>query len=289
MRLAQGLRLVVRTSRGRILLATQFFIAFGIVSAAVQFVGQVFGARFANPAGVTAISLAACLAWGLLRAFPRGRISRDLVHPDVTITIRVGDLLNQDADLVIGFTDTFDTDIGDNAVINRGSLQGQLLGRMYDGDLARLDEELEQAMAAVVPISVETRADKPKGKLKRYPLGTVATIGSPFRRIYCVAYSRMGNDLTARSSIDDLWLSLGHLWAAIARKGQLNRVAVPIMGAELARVHALDRENLLKMTILSFVAQSRTCPICRELVVVIRRADVEKVDLLEMKAFLAAL
>ncbi|WP_197094125.1 macro domain-containing protein [Nonomuraea sp. SBT364] len=284
-----GLRQIVRTPRGRVLLTTQFFIAFGVVSAAVQFVGQVFGARFGNPGAVTAISLAACLAWGLLRAYPHSRVSRDFTHPDMTITIKIGDLLEEEADLVVGFSDTFDTDITDNGVINRGSLQGQLLSRLYEGDLRRLDGELDRALAVTVPTSVESAESKPQGKLRRYPVGTVAMIGSPRRRVYCVAYSRMGNDLVARSSMDDLWLSLGHLWTAVGQNSQLRRVAAPIMGAELARVHALDKENLLKVIILSFISHSRLRPVCRELTVTIRPEDSEKVDMLEMKAFLAAL
>jgi hypothetical protein len=204
-RLLQGLRQIFRTSRGRVILVAQFFIAFGVVTAAVQFVGQVFGARFTNPGGVTAISLAACLLWGLVSAYPRSRIARDFQHPDIVITIRVGDLLAEQADLVVGFSDTFDTDISDDDIISGASLQGQLLTRVYEGDLRRLDDELDLALSATVPTSVETRESKPKGKLRRYPIGTVAVIGSPHRKIYCLAYSRMGNDLTARSSMDDLW------------------------------------------------------------------------------------
>ncbi|SPL91886.1 putative regulatory protein [[Actinomadura] parvosata subsp. kistnae] len=289
MRLIHGLRQVFRTSRGRVLLATQFFIAFGVVSAGVQFVGQVFGVRFGNPGGVTAISLGACLAWGVLAAYSRGRVSRDFPHPDMTITIQVGDLFAQEADLVVGFTDTFDLDTTDDSIINRNSLQGQLLSRLYEDDLARLDGELKRALTATVPVAAETAESKPRGKRDRYPLGTVAVIGSPRRRIYCLAYSRMGNDLVARSSVDDLWAGLARLWAAIGDHSQLGHVAVPVMGAELARVHALDRENLLKVIILSFVAHSRMRPVCRRLSVIIRPEDVEKVDLLEMRAFLTAL
>src|SRR4051794_29191924 len=148
---------------------------------------------------------------------------------------------------------------------------------------------MRKALAAVTPASVELRSAKPKGKLKRYPIGTVALIGLPKQRIYCVAYSRMSNELTAHSTMNDFWVSLDHLWEAIAARGQLSRVAIPIMGSELARIYALDRENLLKVSILSFMARSRLQAVSRELVVVIRPQDAEKVDLLEMRAFLAAL
>ncbi|GAA2285039.1 hypothetical protein GCM10010149_33390 [Nonomuraea roseoviolacea subsp. roseoviolacea] len=264
-------------------------IAFGLISAAVQFAGQVFGLKFTQPGLLTAVSLGLCVVWGFIRAYPRSIIERQFTHPDLTVKIKVGDLLKEKADLVVGFSDTFDTDIEDDTVINRSSLQGQLLVRAYGGDRSRLDEELRKALATVTPASVETRAAKPKGKLKRYPIGTVALIGPPNQRVYCVAYSRMSNELTAHSTMNDLWLSLDHLWEAIAARGQLSRVAIPIMGSELARIYALDRENLLKVSILSFMARSRLQAVSRELVIVIRPQDAEKVDMLEMQAFLAAL
>ncbi|NJP30254.1 DUF6430 domain-containing protein [Microbispora hainanensis] len=281
--------MVWNTRRARTLLFAQFLIAFGLISGAIQFAGQVFGVRFAEPGLVTGLSLAACLAWAIFKAFPRRHAGRAFDYPDISIEIRVGDILESDTDIVVGFCDTFDTDTTDDIVINGASLQGQLLQRTYENDRRRLDDDLARALSEYSPIKVETKTTKPQGKLMRYAIGTVAVIGSPKRRIYCVAYSRMGNDLTARCSIDDFWMSLGKLWTAIGARGQLNAVAVPIMGAELARVYALDRENLLKVIILSFVASSRVRPVCRELTVIIRPDDIETVDMLEMQAFLAAL
>ncbi|MFI6815680.1 macro domain-containing protein [Nonomuraea sp. NPDC050328] len=281
--------MILSTARGRALLAANVLIAFGLVSAVVQFAGQVFGMKFSHPGLITGASLGLCVVWGFVRSYPRERIERQFVHPDLTVVIKVGDLLEEQAHLVVGFSDTFDTDSDADEVINRASLQGQLLARVYGGDRARLDGELSKALASVTPACVEARTAKQRGKLKRYPIGTVALIGPPDRRVYAVAYSRMGNDLTAHSSLNDLWTSLDRLWKSIAASGQLGRVAIPVMGAELARIYALDRENLLKVIILSFMARSRLEPVCRELVVVIRPQDADKVDLLEMRAFLAAL
>ncbi|WP_030454119.1 macro domain-containing protein [Herbidospora cretacea] len=288
MRFLSGLRGIFWTPRGRRQFAAQSLIAFGLISAIVQFTGQVFGVKFDHPAMVTGISLAVCVIYGVVQSFPRTQTTAEFRHPDLSITVRVGDILSIESDLVVGFCDTFDTDTSDNIVINRKSLQGQLLHQLYDNDRGRLDKELDQALSGVQPVFVEPSTAK-RGKLERYPVGTVAVIGSPDRRIYCLAYSRMSNTLLAESSIDDLWLSLSRLWATIADRGQLNSVAIPIIGAELARVSTLDRENLLKVIILSFAAQSRVRPICRELTVVVRPSELDKVDMLEVRAFLGAL
>ncbi|CAM5508930.1 hypothetical protein STENM327S_09259 [Streptomyces tendae] len=118
--------------------------------------------------------------------------------------------------------------------------------------------------------SGETRADKPYGKLDRYPVGTVAVLGSRAAAgLPGSPDSRLGNDFVARSSTEELWLSLGRVWDAVYRHGQLDRVAVPLIGSGLSRLHGLDEESLLRLILLSFITHSRERVICRELRVVL--------------------
>jgi hypothetical protein len=99
----------------------------------------------------------------------------------------------------------------------------------------------------------------------------------------------MGNNLVVKSSVDDLWHSLGQLWEEVYAKGQHERVVVPIMGSELARIHCVDRESLIRLILLSFVARSREALLCKELVLVVHPADAMKVNMLEVAAFLKTL
>ena len=114
-------------------------------------------------------------------------------------------------------------------------------------------------------------------------------LGPPSRRTFAVAYTRMGNDLIARASVDDLWLSLGAVWSAMQQYGQRGTIAIPLIGSEFARVSSLDRESLLKMIVLSFVARSREDPICRELTVVVHPHDADRINFLEVDAYLRTL
>jgi hypothetical protein len=284
-----GLRVVFGTARGLRIFLGNLLTAFGLTSAAVQFVGQLFPSAISRPGLVTLVALALCVLWGLVRAFPRRHIRRDFRQPEISVSVTVGDLFDEDAHLVIGFSDTFDTSTSKNRVISDRSLQGQLVGRRYDGDHRRLDRELAVALSRTSPVALESRADKPHGKLRRYAIGTVAVIGRPPRFTFAVAYSRMGNDLIARSTVDDIWTSLSSLWAAIYTRAQHSRVAIPLVGSGLARVDALERQNLLRMIVLSFLAHSRQSVVCRELRIVVWPADLDAVDMLETEAFLRAL
>ncbi|MGH7930485.1 MAG: macro domain-containing protein, partial [Candidatus Binatia bacterium] len=219
-------------------MALNTFAAFGLISASIQFWSAVWAPEDGIPYPWWAVLtvVAASLAFGLVRAWPRQQVRREFGRPDIVVEVRVGDLFDQDGHLVVGFSDTFDTDIESNVIINAKSVQGQLLSRVYGGDRERLDAELKDVLTNEPVAIVEPPGAKRDGKTHRYPIGTVAVLGSPSRRIFAVAYSKMGNDLIARSSVDHLWHSLNQVWESIYLHGQRERIAIPLIGAEFARI-----------------------------------------------------
>lgn len=207
---------------------------------------------------------------GQVRTSQGARTCReDFAGLKTAVVVMTGDLFAQDdANLVAGFCDTFDTDTGRNIVISGESTQGMLLRTLYGGDRGRLDKELKAALARVPKAAVESRSAKPRGKLTRYPVGTVATLYHATRRVFAVAYSQMGNDLMAQSSLPMLRLSLDNLWTAVYRHGQLKPVAMPLIGSSLSRTGA-SYEDLLAMIVRSFLASSSARYLGPELRVVI--------------------
>jgi len=290
------LRILVRfprrmcgSRRARQVFVRSTMAAFGGISALLQFAGQFFPGGFAVPGAVTVVSVTACVAWGLGRARPVARVQQAFQRPDMTVVVESGDVFDGPAHLVVGFSDTFDTASAGGAVINGDSVQAQLLARRYGGDVQRLDAELTAALAAVAPVAREDRDRKPLGKLDRYPLGTVAVLGIRPQLVFAVAYSRIGNDCVAASSTEDLWSALNRLWDSMHRHAQLGRVAMPLVGSGLSRLDHLDQDSLLRLILMSFVARSREGAVCRELRVVLRPADLERINMREMAAFLSAL
>ncbi|MDN3249365.1 macro domain-containing protein [Streptomyces sp. ZSW22] len=231
---------------------------------------------------------------GSLRARLRERHGHELLRQPVPgagggeLVVVRGDLFGQeDANLVVGFTDTFDTATDRDLVISRDSVQGQLVDRLFGGERKLLDDRLQAGLRAFTPVRTERHQDKPRGRRVRYPVGTTVPLPVDGRRVFAVAYSRLGNDLVARSSPDDLKASLERLWPAIARYGMYKPVAIPLIGAGLARVVELDRTQLLLMIVESFAAHCRRDPTTApELRVVIRPADLERTDLSALGSYL---
>jgi hypothetical protein len=279
---------VLKSPLGRKVLITNSLVAFGVIAGGIEFLATLFHSFPPHPAVTFAATLVVCAAWGFARAFPRFSLRHRMTTANITLNIVVGDLFAQDTHIVIGFSDTFDTSVADEQIINSSSLQGQLLHRVYADDQQRLDTELATALSAAEPAGKESRADKPYGKLARYPIGTVAVLGKPQRLIFAVAYGRMGNDMVTRSPVKDLWYCFDELWEAVYLKGQRGPVSVPLMGTGLARIDSLDPENLLRLILLSFVSYSRTGLVSQELRIVIQPADATRIDLLSLREFLRA-
>ncbi|MCK1820919.1 bacterial transcriptional activator domain-containing protein [Streptomyces sp. XM83C] len=205
----------------------------------------------------------------------------------VDVVVVRGDLFDQDdANLVVGFSDTFDTE-PDDVVISRESVQGQLVDRLFDGRHRQLDERLRRGLKDIAPLATESMRAKRRGRRTRYPIGTAVPVPVGNRWVFALAYSRLGNDLRARSAPADLRLSLERLWPAVALHGRFKPVAIPLIGSGLARVVELDRTQLLLAIVETFTRSLADDPaVSPELRIVLRGEDLERTDLTAVEEFL---
>ncbi len=95
----------------------------------------------------------------------------------------------------------------------------------------------------------------------------------------------MGNDLRVKSTADYIWISLSKLWEQVRLKGHGLTIAIPVIGADLARTN-LPRMALIKLIVISFVAASKKDFIARKLTVVIHPNDLDTVDIPALEEFL---
>jgi len=215
-----------------------------------------------------------------LRRYRRGVVRRALNGVQAAVVIVPGDIFAEhDAHLVVGFTDTFDTDTSNDQVISASSLQAQAARVLFADDVPLFERQLRAALRDARRVGRESRVTKKHGKLVRYEIGTVAVLRQANRHVFALAYSRMGNDLVARSTLDDIRVSLERLWDAVYRHGQLRPIAVPLMGTGLARVEGATPTDLLKLIAGSFITRSLLGRVSQELRVVIRPTDLANIDL----------
>jgi hypothetical protein len=266
-------------------LATAFLTAFGalwlILEPAGLFLPDTF--KWGWPGYLCLV--AAGLVIALYHVRPRDKVSRSLPPTDVTVAIQVGDVLAQSGNIVVGATDTFDTQF-DDEVISRTSVQGQLLERVFQGDRGELDRLIENALP---PDAGTHDRSKIFGKSMRYPVGTVVVVRKGGSRYFLPAFTRMSPALPAyvESTIEELELALASVWRVVNEAGQREPVHVPIIGSHLARL-GVSRTLLTQLIILTFIAATlKGGP--PSLTVWIANADRDIVDMVALDEWLRGL
>jgi hypothetical protein len=240
---------------------------------------QITGYRGSFILGTVAIAV----GFGTWRSWPRP-IQQAYPLSNTEIRIVEGDLFEQSSSVVIGMCTTFDTAVPH--VISERSVQAQFLTSVYHGDVSALDDDLRAALAGQTPIG---RIEK-EGKTERYPLGTVASIRHQRRYFFCLAYTEMDERNEARGTVDGIWRSFDNLWREVRALSNGDPVAIPVVGGGQARVsHVLPAQDAVRLTALSFMLASRSERVCERLDIVVRKQDVGKLDMLEIRSFLASL
>jgi Domain of unknown function (DUF6430)/Bacterial transcriptional activator domain len=198
---------------------------------------------------------------------------------DGRITLRISDLFDQDdTHLVIGFSDTFETNTKDDFLVASRSIQGQLVHRLY-GDHRILDRDLRKALRDK-PYTAEIRATKRYGKLRRYPIGTVAVLPHSGRRLFAVAYSEVNeHGVHAVSTFPLLRHALNRLWTEVREKAQHRPVSIAVVGSGLARIKDADRTSLIALIAETFLAAHPAGRITDELRIIVHPADAPSLDL----------
>lgn len=276
----------LKTKRFWCYFVVNFFACLGVISASMQFLGMVtpksFQNYFQSHFFIIAVSIAS-FCYGLWRAWPRP-IEVEYSQPKTKIKIIKGDILGQDAHIVVGVCDTFDTQTPN--IIARNSLQGQLLERLFNNDLAKFDRIIESELAKMQPLSTIEK----NGRKNKYDIGSVITLDQMHNKIYLLAYCSMNKDNEAFGTVDGVWKSLGMLWECISRTANGDPVAIPVIGGGQARMsNVLPAQDSIRLIIMSYMFSSRSKKICDELRIVVRPSDYDKLDRMELQSFLSSL
>jgi antiphage defense system Thoeris ThsA-like protein len=226
-----------------------------------------------------AISALFALGW----AWPKKIVSQKLPVPDTKITVGVGDLFEQEGNVIVGCSDVFETELGDDFISKR-SVQGQFQLKVFP-DTEELDSAIARSLTGV-PFKIDHA--KPKGKNARYEIGTVALVKARGNRYFLLAYTIMQNDTKVESDISKLSLALNRCWERIRTKGQNEPVHMAIIGSEFARV-GLSRGLLLQFIILSFLAAQRRERLTSELNIHVYGKDADDIDFVNLDGWLEGL
>ena len=178
-----------------------------------------------------------------------------------SLYVQYGDIFNKKEvftpekprNIVIPVNRCFDMHL-DNQIVSAETLHGKMLKRLYasrvytEGSLNLiLEEKLKSTKFEQV-----TLQEKPKGKQKRYPVGTCVKIpGIKNENYLLVALSSFDEDEHARTTMAEYSVALQKMIESCNEESQGYPIVVPIVGAGLSRIKK-NQYDILRYMISMF-------------------------------------
>lgn len=233
---------------------------------------------YENATAYLATVILLCVVAFLVRGFEPLSVKFKIPTTSNHLTIKYGDLFHQkDCSFIIPVNEFFDYQLGHH--VSPTSTHGGFINAIYngDGDAFKADVDLKLDPALAIPTS------RPGDRFNRYPLGTVVrlSVGPNLALLVAVA----NTDLTtskACTTVDRLWAALEYAYRDVRDYGGGRTFALPLIGNGRSNLN-LPPQHVLRLLILSIVTFARREGIASDLVVMLPRACLEHLDLLEIK------
>ena len=194
-------------------------------------------------------------------------------NKDVRIKLVIGDLLKQDASIIVPTNSTFDTKM-ENDFISLNSVQGQIQNKYFKNNIETLDTLIQKALKDNRNFYI--LKDRKNSKKKQYEIGTTVEINYNSKRFYFLADSNINsNGQTIDPSLLNITDALSRVWQYITECAHVETLAIPLLGTGRMGI-TNSREEIIKQIIFSFVANNNTKKIAEELIICIRKEDVKK-------------
>lgn len=224
-----------------------------------------------------AIVGAAAAIWFLRYTYETRAVSFIVPTTDFRINIKYGNLLDQQTDWLIGVNEFFDSEIGH--VVAQGSLHGQFISEVFNGDCARFREAVDSALSALPSIPSE-RTILPSA---RYEIGSTAVLSRGKHKAFLMAMSHT-DLLTAKASCDvpTLWTALAGALHSVHNYGNGAPLSMPLVGNGRSSVN-VEPQHLLRLIVLGLVDFGRKVGLPREVNIILPEACFEALDIREIR------
>jgi len=230
-----------------------------------------------NNGQVLVLLLVVASSSAALSAYRPMKVKFRLHATDTTIEICFGDLFTASGHRVIPVNECFDSELG--LVVAESTLHGQFVKRC-DGGGAAFDAQVDDALAGRTHDLFDQR---PRGKTKRYPVGTTAKVKIGEESYLLVAVTKT-DPATHQASTDfeQFWSALIGLWRSARATAGGDVIAVPLIGSGLARV-GLPPLSLLQTIILSLIVETKKQKVANLVQFVLPIDKYEAIDLRHVK------
>lgn len=230
-----------------------------------------------NGRSYLALVLFAGAIWFFRYTYERRSVSFHVPTTDTLITIKYGDIFEQDTDWLIGVNEFFDSEIGQ--LISPTSLHGQFILKTYQANSAKFRSDVDSALLGCSREATQ-RGHQPTSK---FPIGTTAVIKNGSHNVFLVAMAH--TDLTngkASSTVPILWVALLGALHRINNYGNGAPISLPLIGNGQSSVN-IQPQHLLRLITLALVDFGRKVGLPKSVQIVVPEQCFEMLDLQEIQ------
>jgi hypothetical protein len=191
---------------------------------------------------------------------PIKSISISFPEYDFCVEVRITDLFDVKGATMISSNTIFEADVA-GGKISVESLQGQFTAKYYTGNQSLLIKEIKEKLKSIDSSSP-------------YPMGTTIPIHTHGKTFYLTAMAKLGENGNASTTITDIKIALDGLWNYVRTSGELQELAVPVIGTGRGRLKT-SRKKMIAMIAESFVKASIKDKFTDKLIITIRPEDAE--------------
>lgn len=208
-----------------------------------------------------------------------------LNNKDTKITIRIGDITKEKRSIVVSTNTSFATSM-ENNFISPNSCQGAFQLRFYKNNIASLQKEIDEGLIGAKQIK-QLCINPTKIYRPVYEIGTVSKIIQNNRNVYFLSLNHINeNGQNIDRNMTDFYTSISQLWDFIRLKGNIEELAIPLIGSGKAGICDLTTEEAFKEIARSYIGYARNNKILTELIIYIYPKDLKKINLRKLKTFL---
>lgn len=191
-------------------------------------------------------------------------------HKDYCVEVRIGDIFDSIGAIMISTNSSYEADVA-SGKISPSSLQGQFTARFFTGNQNALIEEIEGQLRLA-------------GGRRPYPMGTTMPITTHGKTFYFTVMSTLNQNGNASSTLADVKDALAGLWTYVRNAGELQELAVPLVGTGRGRLN-MPRKKMIELIAESFVLASSEGKFTDKLVIFVRPEDAQRfqVNLYDVK------
>lgn len=216
-----------------------------------------------------------CVSGFLIR-----RVTIKMPHIRTNINIFTGDLLSQEGCAIVPANDFFDNVVNEDLVAAK-SIDGQMIKHFWNGNISGMDAEALRQLEGETYEMVERDAP---AKTRRFKLGTSIVLkASEKLRIIWVALTTTDIETNkTHADLDDLSLAIRAALIKARNRGNGDVLNIPLMGGGLSRT-GMGSAFLLNLLISIIVDESKRQSITESINIVLTKAALDDINLLEVK------